>query len=165
VFFRILVLFVGVGAAIGFIFPLSKPVAKEASLATEKAAVARATNPSLDTVLERRSNGHFYADVMVNDHVLNFIVDTGATTIALTEDDARRLGLNFSPVEYTVIGKGAGGEVRGKLVTLHHVAMGQKEAWDVEAVIIEGGTMSLLGQNFLGQIGSVSISGDKMVLR
>jgi aspartyl protease family protein len=156
VFFRILVLFVGVGAAIGFIFPLSKPVAKDAS---------RATNPSLDTVLERRSNGHFYADVMVNDQVVNFIVDTGATTIALTEDDARRLGLNFSSAEYTTVGKGAGGEVRGKFVTLHHVAMGQKEAWDVEAVVIEGGSMSLLGQNFLGQIGSVSISGDKMTLR
>jgi aspartyl protease family protein len=164
-FIRAVILVAGLGAAIGLIFPLDKQAAKNAPVFAEKAAIARATDPSLDTVLQRRSNGHFYADVMVNDQVVNFVVDTGATTIALTEDDARRVGMSFSPSEYSEIGYGAGGAIRGKIVTLHHVAMGQKEVWDADAAIIEGASVSLLGQNFLGQIGSVSISGDKMTLR
>jgi aspartyl protease family protein len=162
-------LVIGIGITLGLLMPSGKegaeipPMTNEA--AAEKLAVARATDESLDTVLNRQANGHFYADVMVNDRVVNFVVDTGATTIALSEEDARRIGIPFSPADFTVVGQGASGPVQGKMITLHHVALGQKEVWDVDAVVIAGAHFSLLGQNFLGQIGSVNISGDKMTLR
>ncbi|MDB5714650.1 MAG: aspartyl protease [Sphingomonadales bacterium] len=137
-----------------------------ASPEEQKAAYARATDKSIDTVLQRHSDGHFYADVMVNDHVVHFLVDTGASSIALTQDDARTAGVDFNPASFEVVGRGASGDVEGQHVNIHHVAMGQKEAWDLKSVVLKDGLgTSLLGQSFLEQIGSVSINRDEMTLR
>lgn len=121
---------------------------------------------SLSVVLDRKSDGHFYAMVDVNGRPIRFLVDTGASAIALTGDDARTLGFGWTPGELTVVGRGASGDVMGKIVELHHVKLGGKEAWNMRAAIIpEGLPVSLLGQSFLGQIGSVRIANDQMVLR
>jgi aspartyl protease family protein len=130
------------------------------------AAIARATDKSLETVLTRHADGHFYADVMINDHVIHFLVDTGASSIALTQEDASAAGVEFSPDKFEIVGRGASGEVTGQFVTIHHVALGQKEAWDLRSVVLKDGLgISLLGQNFLEQISSVSISQDEMKLK
>jgi aspartyl protease family protein len=121
---------------------------------------------SLSVVLDRKSDGHFYAMVEVNGRPVRFLVDTGASAIALTADDAHALGFGWTPSELTIVGRGASGEVMGKIVELHHVKLGGKEAWNMRAAIIpEGLPVSLLGQSFLGQIGSVRIANDQMVLR
>jgi aspartyl protease family protein len=130
------------------------------------AAYAAATDKSIDTVLKRHADGHFYADVMVNDHVIHFLVDTGASAIALTQEDARSAGVEFDPNKFEVVGSGASGDVMGQLVSIHHIALGQKEAWDLKGAVLKDGLgISLLGQNYLEQIGSVSIGRDEMTLR
>ena len=117
-------------------------------------------------VLERGANGHFFADVEINGQTVHFLVDTGASAIALTANDARTLGFSWSDQELAPVGRGVSGPVSGKMVTLHHLKLGQKEAWDMEAAIIPYGLeVSLLGQSFLSQVGSVSIDGDRMILR
>ena len=115
--------------------------------------------------LERASDGHFYADVQINGAAVNFLVDTGASGIALTKDDAQRAGIAVSPGMGQVVGSGASGEVRGEFVTLERVNLGAKEARGMSAAILYGGDQSLLGQSFLSQFASVSIEGDTMVLR
>ena len=115
--------------------------------------------------LERQADGHFYADVQVNGATVNFMVDTGASGIALTIDDAQRAGLQFSRSSFEVVGEGASGPVKGQLVSLDRVRLGSKTLQNTEAVIIDGGSQSLLGQSFLQQFGEVRIKDDTMVLR
>ena len=117
------------------------------------------------TTLYRGANGHFYADAEVNGRPIHFLIDTGASGVALTTDDAQRAGLNFSPMEFSTVGSGASGEVRGKIVTLDRVSLGSHEVQGVSGVILEGGQTSLLGQSFLSQMGTIEISGDRMVIR
>ena len=117
-------------------------------------------------MLEREGNGHFYAHAKVNDQELvHFVVDTGATVVALTVDDARRLGISVDPSEFTVIGEGASGLVRGKDVMLNSVEVDGKRVEDVRGVILEGSRLSLLGQAYLSRMGEVEMSGDYMVLK
>ncbi len=100
-------------------------------------------------VIERKNDGHFYVDAMVNGQLVRFLVDTGATGVALTAKDARHVGLFFSPGEFTIVGRGASGEVRGKLVTIDRISLGHMEATKVPGAIIDDGLdISLLGQSF-----------------
>lgn len=148
-------LVVAAGAAIGLLWPTGDP--QRAASATQAAAPRYAG----ETVLERSGDNHFYVHAEVNGEPVRFLVDTGASGIALTERDARRVGLEFSPRRYTQVGMGAGGPVRGAFVALDSVVLDGKEARDVEGVVLQGGDMNLLGQEYLGRF-SVSISGDTM---
>ena len=115
--------------------------------------------------LNREADGHFYADVEINNTPIHILVDTGASGIALSRDDARKAGLATSIGMYDVVGEGAGGDVKGEFIKLDSVRLGKETAHDMPAVILDGGQMSLLGQSFLRQFESVEIKGDKMVLR
>jgi aspartyl protease family protein len=114
--------------------------------------------------LQRESDGHFYADVQVNGAPVRFVVDTGASGIALSRDDAQRAGLLLDN-EVEMIGSGASGPVYGQYVQLDRVNLGIKEVRDIPAVVLDGGEESLLGQSFLSQFDSVKIEDDRMVLR
>lgn len=115
--------------------------------------------------IRRREDGHFYADVSINGISVNVLVDTGATAIALTRDDARRVGLAVSPRMDMVVGRGASGDVQGEFVQLDRVELGRRSADKVPAVVLDSGRQSLLGQNFLKEFQSVEIEGDTMLLR
>lgn len=117
------------------------------------------------TTLDRGPGGHFYAHAEVNGMPVHFLIDTGASGVALTTEDAQRLGLPFSPEEFTVVGRGASGPVRGKFVSLNEVRLDGRSVQHVEGAIIEGGEVSLLGQSFLSKMGSIEMSGDQMVIR
>jgi aspartyl protease family protein len=115
--------------------------------------------------LLRQADGHFYADVQVNGTAISMLVDTGASGIALSRDDARRAGIGISIGMPNVVGQGASGAVKGEYVTLDRVSLGGESATAVPAVVLDGGSHSLLGQSFLGQFDSVEIKGDRMLLR
>ncbi|MES2903154.1 MAG: TIGR02281 family clan AA aspartic protease [Pseudomonadota bacterium] len=121
--------------------------------------------PGQGITLDRAPDGHFYADAQVNGTSIRFLVDTGASGVALSAEDARRAGLPYFSSEFTAVGRGASGEVRGKLVTLDRVTLGGKSVENVSGAILEGSEMSLLGQSFLGRMGSIEITGDRMVIR
>jgi aspartyl protease family protein len=117
-------------------------------------------------VLEREDNGHFYTHAKVNDaELINFVVDTGSSLVALTVEDAERLGIPVDPAEFTVVGEGASGLVRGKEVMLKSVEVDGKGVEDVRGVVLEGSRLSLLGQAYLSRMGEVEMSGDYMVLK
>jgi aspartyl protease family protein len=131
------------------------------------AASASSSNASLSSsplMLEREANGHFFADAQVNGATIHFLVDTGASGIALTVDDARRAGVPMTGMR-SVVGRGASGPVTGQAVTIDHVRLGSREGRAVDALVIEGGDQSLLGQSFLAKYTSVEIKGDTMTLR
>lgn len=146
--------------AIGLVMPAPSSVPPQAPAVASQPVI-----DGVDKVLRRQADGHFYADVMVNGQLVHFVVDTGATDVALSTKDARHVGIDFSPDEFEVVGMGASGPVRGKRVVLNSVAIGKKEAFDVQGSILEGSEISLLGQAYLSRIGLVKITGDEMLLR
>ena len=130
------------------------------------ATYASADESSGDAViLHREMDGHFYADAEVNGATVHMLVDTGATAIALTRDDARRAGIGISIGMPNVVGQGASGDVKGEYVTVDRIKLGGTTGERMNAVVLDGGGVSLLGQSFLSRFGSVEIHGDTMVLR
>ena len=115
--------------------------------------------------LQRDPNGHFYADVQINGSPVHMLVDTGATEIALSRDDARAAGIATSIGMNDVVGEGADGSVHGEYVAIDRMTLGQKTAEGMHAVVLNSGGQSLLGQSFLKQFASVEIHGDTMTLR
>ena len=128
-----------------------------------QAVAAAVTGPW--TTLTREANGHFFAKALVNGQSVDFIVDTGASAVALTEADARRIGIPLDPTNYTVVGSGASGEVRGQHVTLDSVSLDGKRVEQVPGAVLQGSEISLLGQAFLSRMGRIEIAGDRMVIR
>ncbi len=115
--------------------------------------------------IDREADGHFYADVSVDGVPARMLVDTGASVVALTGDDAAAMGLYWDPGAIGPVAQGASGTVYGIHTRLAHVTLGNFEARDVDAMIIpEGLGISLLGQSFLSSVRSVQIEGDAMVL-
>ncbi len=114
--------------------------------------------------LKRQPDGHFYANGTVQGASTEFLVDTGASVIALTGNDARAAGLTWSDSDIRQIGTGASGAVYGVATMIDQVEVGGLTQRNVQAVIIpEGLEISLLGQSFLSQIDSVEIVKDQMV--
>lgn len=118
-----------------------------------------------EVALKRERDGHFYADVSVDGRSINMLVDTGASVIALTGEDANALGLFWEESEVATVAQGANGPVKGVNVTLPRVSLGGFEASNVRALIVpEGLGISLLGQSFLASVNKVEIAGDRMVM-
>ena len=115
--------------------------------------------------LRRFDDNHFYADALVNGAPVHFLVDTGASGIALTRADAMRASIPLEPGDGDVVGQGAGGAIYGQMVKLDRVQLGNHTQENMIGVVIEGGDQSLLGQEFLSKFDSVEIHGEDMVLR
>ena len=98
------------------------------------------------------SNGHFFADGMVNGGRMRFLVDTGATMVTLSSDDARRLGIDYRQGS-RVVSQTANGRVIVYRVRLDNVAVGGVTILNVDAVVQEGSglDMALLGMSFLNR--------------
>ena len=158
-----------IGALVAWMAPRS-PVPAEPNHADARAEVQlqAAAQPDWyggEMVLPRAADGHFYASVRVDTRDYRMLVDTGASVVALTGDDARDIGLHWAPNELAPVARGASGPVMGVPVVLEHVAVGDFEARGVQAVIVPDGlAVSLLGQSFLQSIERVEISDDALTL-
>jgi aspartyl protease family protein len=173
---RICLIIILIGGAIGALMPSD---GGQLPLPSSGSPTIVADNPDRDegrddrqemafgpsTRIEQGPGGHYYADAQVNGTNVHFVVDTGSSGVALTMADAQRAGMQFTPSQFTVIGSGASGPVRGKLVTLERVTLGGKTVERVDGAILEKSEISLLGQSFLNRLGSVEIKGDYMVLK
>ena len=96
--------------------------------------------------------GHFVSEGSINGHPMRFLVDTGATTIALPAADAIRLGINYRQGA-VVRTRTAGGEASAFRVTLASVRLGDIEVTNVEGIVIEDGLdIALLGMSFLNRL-------------
>lgn len=169
-----LAIVIAVGAGIGFLLPAGQSPAPAAPAPEEAAAAVASRGPAKapaapswggETRLSRAASGHFHTTALVNGRPVEFIVDTGATTIALTVADARRIGIPVDPSSFRVVGSGASGPVRGQPVTIDRVSVDGKEVRTLRGAVLEGLEISLLGQAYLSRIGSVEMTGDEMVLR
>ncbi|HMK71391.1 MAG TPA: TIGR02281 family clan AA aspartic protease [Xanthobacteraceae bacterium] len=128
------------------------------------AAAAAATSRSV--IVPRDSRGHFQVDARIEGRRLSFMVDTGASVIALTASDAGRLGLHPAQREFVVEVKTANGTVRAAPVRLDKVEVGDLAVRDVAALVMpdEGLSDNLLGLSFLSRLRRFEYSGGRLVL-
>ena len=116
--------------------------------------------------LSRASDGFFYVDAYVNGVPIRFLIDTGASVVVLRAEDAARAGLAPEPVHYSVNAETANGRAAVARVTLDEVVVGPVRSRAINAAVVRNGpSVSLLGQNWLSKLGSVTIAGNRMVLR
>lgn len=137
-----------------------------AGLVPGRAAVVTDAQGRKSAVLYMGQNGHYQVDATVNGVSVPMMVDTGATTIALSYEDADRLGLNPASLNFTSMVMTANGPARTAYVNLPEVEVAGIRRTNVEAGIAERGKLggSLLGMNFLSQLKSFSFSGNEMRL-
>lgn len=113
-------------------------------------------------ILERSISGHFVAPGTINGQPVEFLLDTGATYLAVPGELAERLGLERGASAYFST---ANGLARGYLTTIDQVGLGGLMAHEVRGSInptLHGDT-ALLGMSFLSRF-DIAISGDEMVL-
>jgi len=140
--------------------------------ATVETAAARASLASSPApavaggALTKASDGHFWADGEVDGARVRFLVDTGATAVALTPADAQRLGIDLQRLSYGYTVMTAGGRARAASVKLASVSVAGARLTDVDALVIEKGLdASLLGMSYLGRLSSFQATRQALFLR
>lgn len=131
--------------------------------ATEASAPAPATAPASpppssagpnSLVFHANKQGHVVLDGVANGAPVKFLVDTGATVVALTLEDAAAAGISRNDLDYTLQFRTANGIARAAPVTLRELRIGQLVVYDVQAIVQEHLFASLLGQSFLTRLES-----------
>jgi aspartyl protease family protein len=112
--------------------------------------------PSSNRTLVYRADrrGHFSLTATVNGAPTRFVVDTGASLVALTLDDARAAGIGRGELIFNQLTQTANGRVRFAPVMLREVRIGQLSIENVPAAVIENLDQSLLGMSFLKRLKS-----------
>lgn len=115
----------------------------------------------------RTADGDFNIAAHINGARVLMVLDTGASSVVLTHDDAKTAGLPLDLLNYTVSIDTANGRTRAAPVTLDRVAVGGLEERSVEALVVQPGQLrqSLLGMSFLNRLQSWQVSGDRLILK
>ena len=144
--------------------------------------VARLSNPALDLALPQvglpaqrvagsetrvplSSDGHYWIKAMVGGKPRRFLVDTGATLTAVSEDFAKQSGIEPAPGRMPVQLRTANGALTARLATIPEFAFGNIVARDMDAVIVPGmDGMNVLGMNFLSRLKGWRVEDGELVL-
>lgn len=144
-------------------FGIAAPGMQQASVAD---VPLRATS-SGTVELKARDNGHYVTRADLNGRPVDVMVDTGATLVALTYDDARRAGVYLKDADFTLGVATANGTARVAPVTLDRVSIGNLTVRQVSAVVAEPGKLpvTLLGMSFLSRLQRVDMRGGTLLLQ
>ena len=139
----------------------AKPVVAVAALAPSAPPAQSASGRT--AVLAPDARGQFFADVAVNGRVIKMLVDTGATLVALTQQDAIMLGV--LPVSFNVPVQTANGVARAGEARLSNIRIGNVEVTDTTALVLPGGAVSqsLLGMSFLKKLSGFEYAAGNLV--
>ncbi len=113
----------------------------------------------------RNRDGHYYMTAQVNGAPVDFVVDTGATEIVLTREDAERAGLAVDQLQFYGRASTANGEVRTAPVRIDEIDIGGISDHDVPAYVNEGQMFrSLMGMSYLHRWDRMEIADGKLIL-
>jgi aspartyl protease family protein len=148
------------------------PVPAAANAAPRKAS---SENVSSETVAQaglrslsipRDARGHFQAGGRINGQRLDFMVDTGASVVALNERSAAQFGLRPSPSEYKATVNTANGTIKAAPARIAMIEIGELTVRDVDAMVLPDDALSenLLGLSFLSKLKRFEYANGKLVL-
>ncbi|RDV02396.1 TIGR02281 family clan AA aspartic protease [Undibacter mobilis] len=120
-----------------------------------------------DAEVVRGSDGDFSLTAHVNGARVPMVIDTGASSVVLTQEAARASGLPIEVLSYTVNVDTANGRTRAAPVTLERVVVGGLIERSVPALVAKEGQLkqSLLGMSFLNRLDSWEVRGNKLRMR
>jgi aspartyl protease family protein len=115
----------------------------------------------------RGRRGDFAVAAHINGAKVPMVIDTGATSVVLTQEAARAAGLPIEVLDYSVNVDTANGRTRAAPVTLARLAVGNLTEHDVPALVVQRGQLhnNLLGMSFLNRLDSWEVRGDKLRMR
>ena len=143
-----------------------RPATKMTAAQAAPMAAAPKVTDSRSVVVPPNAQGHFQVDGRVDGRRLRFMVDTGATVIALTAEDAAMLGIHPAERDFTTLVKTANGAVGAAPIQLDRVEIQDLALRDVEALVMPEGALSdnLLGLSFLSRLRRFEYSDGRLVL-
>lgn len=151
-------------------------VAKIASIAADRALKApdeaggerpaSRTSSGGDVEIAANESGHFEYEAEMNGSRVEVLVDTGATMVALTYEDAQRAGVFLDPSDYTQQVKTANGVAKVAPVEISSISLGDITVRNVRGAVAEPGKLhkTLLGMSFLSRLSRVEMRSDSLVL-
>lgn len=118
-------------------------------------------------VISAGRGGQFFVEAMIDGSHVQLVADTGATLVALTAEDAQRIGIEPNELDFRYRHRTANGVARAAHVILDEVAIGPVTVNNVRASVSEPGLLhvSLLGMSYLSQLTSFQVRGDQLVLQ
>jgi aspartyl protease family protein len=140
----------------------------------DKARPIDGLRPSLDapalmsaTELKADTNGHYFANADINGTSIAVMVDTGASGVALSYEDAEKVGLHPHSLDYDLPINTANGMVKAARVTLRRVEVDNVRVRDVDGMVLPEGALkgSLLGMSFLSRLSSFRIEDGVLYLK
>lgn len=112
----------------------------------------------------RAQDGHYYLTLVIDGTKIEFLADTGASTVVLSDRDARKLGIDLDGLAYLGQAETANGVVRTATVSLKDVELGPFRDRKINASVTKGAMeVSLLGMDYLG-LYRIEIDQGKMIL-
>ncbi|WP_203294285.1 retropepsin-like aspartic protease family protein [Maricaulis parjimensis] len=116
-------------------------------------------------ILSRSPDGHYYIDARVNGGLVTFLVDTGASMVALDLVDAQAAGIRTQSLEFDLPVQTAAGQAMAAPVIIPTLVLAGHRFENVPGVVIQGGGRSLLGMSILNQFDGLEIRDDRLILR
>ncbi|MBR0773459.1 TIGR02281 family clan AA aspartic protease [Bradyrhizobium diazoefficiens] len=125
-----------------------------------------AASPAPAVQIARGQGGEFALRARINGVTAPMVIDTGATSVVLTWETAKAIGLPLEMLEYDVDLETAGGHTKAARLTLDRLAVGHLVEKSVPALVVQRGQMktNLLGMSFLDRLESWGVRADKLML-
>jgi aspartyl protease family protein len=169
---RNIMIFAAVAAGLGTIMAqTADKMTTNAALAktappTAAPAVAVAQSGSRNISLSPDGRGHFQTEGRIDGQRIQFMVDTGASLVALNEKSAARFGLRPSPGDYNATVTTANGTIKAARTRLAMVEIGELTVRDVDAMVLPDEALSenLLGLSFLSKLRRYEYANGRLVL-
>lgn len=146
----------------------SSAMAKAPAEAMAAPALTQVAQPPASGAAEisKSADGHYWAEAEVNGRWMHCLVDTGATVVALRREDAARLGLDPTTLNYNTPVNTANGQTRAAQVQLDHVSVAGARVEHVTAMVVQDGLAApLLGMSFLGRLSRFEATPTTLILR
>jgi aspartyl protease family protein len=162
------VVLIGLGVAMARIADTMTPARSTVAMArvTDTDAAAAPAPAGRTVSIDKDGRGHFQTEARVDGSYLNFMVDTGATVIALKERDANRVGIHPAPSDFNATVSTANGPAKAARARLGSIEVGGVRVRDVDALIMPDGMLAenLLGMTFLSRLKRFEYADGRLVL-
>jgi aspartyl protease family protein len=116
-------------------------------------------------IIRLSEDGHYWVNAIVNGENMDFLIDSGATTTAMTLSDAQRADVEISESSFPVIVDTANGAVEAQRGRIQRLTIGSIETVDLPVIVAEEfGDSNVIGMNFLSKLKSWRVEGSEMIL-
>jgi len=165
---RVLLLIIAILATAGAALAYGDPrqLSLAGTIVTE--ILRRQVPPQLRTVdVSRGNTGEFALQAKINGIGTPMVIDTGATSVILSYEAAKAIGLPIELLDYNIDVETVSGRTKAARLTLDRLAIGKLVERSVPALVVPRGLMktNLLGMSFLDRLESWEVRADKLKLR